>query len=170
MYVDTESQRDPKYNENVFNGLRMEDIKECEGLSGDPPEEHTIPVRSINEGSVLIISYKKEDKTVYTPYYVHKYVEDSGLLICENCQNPGDLFVEGGDEDQHLLSSNKYDTVMSELVEKEELGYTISTYPLSFLNLIDSGTKSISAHKSIVSDNWLLQQLEADSDLVRYYL
>lgn len=171
MYVEPDDRRDPQYNEYVFNGVRIDNIEECSSIPLEPPEEHTLPVREIHKGSVLIISYIPEEyeDPVYRPYYVHRCEEESGLLICEDCRNPQTMFVEGGDGDQHIIEESEYDTVMSELVDKTELDYTVSTYPLSVLDLLEN-SKKISAHKSIVSDNWVIEQIGDDSDIVRYYI
>jgi hypothetical protein len=173
MYVDKDSQRSPKYEDYRYNGLRIEDVEECKYLPENIPQEHTVPVRKICEDSILIIAYTvpdSEEGSIYKPFYVHRYVEESGLLVCEDCNNPKSMFIEGGDGDQHLLPPSKYDTVMSDLVDRNEYDYTLSTYPLSVLGLIEGEHEYISASKSVPSDEWLASQLDIDSELVRYYI
>lgn len=171
MYVDTNTRRDPDYKEQIFDGLRFDSIEECRGLPSNINANHTEPVQEVHEDSVVIISYSLGEDTVYRPFYVHKFDEDTGLLVCESCQVEKQLFIESGDNDTHLLDEDQYEYILENLIEPSSLGYTISMYPLSVLDIHNSNyCTKISGQKWIPSDNWLAEQVSIDSELLRYYI
>lgn len=172
MYVDTESRWESAEG-IVFDGVRgstIEDFQEISECPSDGKHYFTTSTTEIYENSVVMIRYTEKEQAdpVYEPYYVH--MENDGLVICESCEKPEKLIVQGKDGTSHLTQPELYDEIMDKLVGKDGYEIAIKRYPLSVLNLTNSKHQSyISTTYYSISDNWLIDQL-SKPELIRYLI
>lgn len=159
-----------------FNGFRAADYTKLQKLPETVPSTHlSSPNINSEEHSVISVQINPhlsaENGLDGTPFYVRGSYEE--LQIAQNVHEEEMYYMRTGDGEDYKITSHKVmDILNKEIMQKEELSYTLEVYPLSTLGLLESYSSDITqigARLTHISDEWLVKTM-GEPDLITYFL
>lgn len=163
------------YGDLHYNRLRVYKFDELKSLPERVPPKYLGRTPSTyNENSIIAINSldemedSKESISGHI-FYVHRACKN-GLLIAQKVHNKKYYISTGNGETYITTSEDIFKKLNENIIQQDELSYTLKTHPLATLGLLEKEhiEEKIMRVKT-VSDEWLIQQM-GKNDMIKYLL